>query len=302
MIRKIASISRKSLLIVLVVIVAVGAGFYGYKHRTKPVATKGLPEYLNFGNNYVFSIPKSYTVDSQSVLGAELIYSTPLTAKTLEDVYSQNGMATQAVNLTDHSGKAFKDYINGNYLSDLKKNLSTSDIKIKFGKTNGSDDARVTVKKDGQQIRFIYLKAGQHPASAIGKTESDAFKVIEQTLTDVENSDLKNEVNGIKLSTQSSLQLAKNQKAQDLYSSATPELRSQSTQAQLTAALSAATPYLDQNITISGGSYAQGNFSAALRFTPLNQNDSQPTFGAITLKKSDNQWKLQSLSLPTPKQ
>ncbi len=302
MIKKLTFVSRKSLLLVLVIVIAVSAGFYVSAHRTKPVATNGLAEYLNFGNSYVYKVPKNHSVDAQSVLGAELVYSTPLTAKTVEDVYSQNGIATQAINLSDHSSKAFKDYVSGTYLSDLKKNLSTNDVKVKFGKVNGSANAQITIKKDGQQIRFIYLKGGQHPVYVLAKSETDAFKAIEQTITDVENSDLKNESGGIKQAIQTNLQLAKAQKSQDIYSAATPELRSQTSQDKLTSALKTASSYLDQNISVSGGSYSAGEFSAALRFTPAGQDNPQPAFGAITLKKSDGQWKLQALSLPTPKQ
>lgn len=302
MIRKFTSLSRKSLLLVLIIIIAVGAGIYVSAHRTKPVATNGLPEYLNFSSSYVFKIPKNYSVDAQSVPGAELIYSTPITAKTVEDVYNQNGMATQALNLTDHSSKAFKDYVNGTYLSDLKKNLATNDVSIKFGKANGSDNAKLTVKKNGQQTRFIFLKGGQHPVAVLAKSETDNLKVVEQTMTDVENSDLKTETDGIKKSIQSNVQLAKDQKAQELYAAAAPDLRSQTSQETLTSALKTASSYLDQNIAVSGGSYSQGIFSASLRFTPSGQDNPQPTLGAITLKKSDGQWKLQALSLPAPKQ
>jgi len=302
MIRKITSLSRKSLLLILIIIIAVGVGLYVSAHRTKPVATNGLPEYLNFSSSYVFKIPKNYSVDAQSVLGAELIYSTPLSAKTLEDVYNQNGIATQAINLTDNSDKAFKDYVNNTFVPDSKKNLSTNDIKVKFGKANGSDNAQITIKKNGQQIRFIYLKAGQHPVYVLAKSETDAFKVIEASIADVEKTDLKNELGGIKQAIQTNLQLAKSQKSQELYTAATPELRSQTSQDTLTSALKTASSYLEQNIAVSGGSFSQGSFSAQLRFTPANQDNSQPAIGAITLKKIDGQWKLQALSLPTPKQ
>jgi len=296
--------SRTKIMILVVALALVVGGALGYSQRStnKTVPVGSLPEYFNFGNNYVFSIPGSYIVDSQSVLGAELVYSTPISAKTVEDVYSQNGMAIQAVDLSDHSAQAFKDYVNNKYVPQLKQSLSTEDIAVKFGKTNGNDNARITVKKDGGQIRFIYLRNGQHPTSLIAKSETDNFKVIEQTIKDVESSDLKNEAGTIKQTLQNSLQLAKSQKDQDLYNSGSPELRAQTTLPQLTAALNAAGTYLSQNITVSGGSYKSPEFSAALRFTPPGQNNAQPAIGAITLKKSDNQWKVEALSLPAPKQ
>jgi hypothetical protein len=242
-------------------------------------------------------------VDSQSVDGVDLVYSASVSAKTVEDVYNQNGIGILPINLSDHSSKAFKGYVNGTYLTDLKKNLSTSDIKVKFGKANGTDNAVITVKKDGKQIRFIYVKGGQHPVAVLAKSETDNFKVVEQTIKDVENSDLKTENDGIRKSTQSIFQLAKAQKAQELYTAAAPELRSQTSQDELTQALKSASSFLDQNIVVSGGNYSQGSFLSVVRFTPLNSKDnSQSALGSMTLKKSDGQWKLQALSLPTPKQ
>ncbi|MBI2589139.1 hypothetical protein HYW35_02975 [Candidatus Saccharibacteria bacterium] len=302
MIKKLTSLSHKTLFLFLVIIIAIGAVFYVSANKAKPIATSGLPEYLNLGNSYVFKIPKNYSVDAQSVPGAELIYSTPITAKTVDDIYNQSGIAAQPLALTDHSPKAFKDYVNGTYLSDLKKNLSTNDVEVKFGKTNGSDNVKITVRKDGKQIRYIYLKGGQHPVAVLAKTETDNFKVIEQTINDVENSDLENETDGIKKSIQNNIQLAKDQKAQELYAGAAPALRAQITQDTLASGLKSASSYLAQNIAVSGGSYSAGEFSAALRFTPVGQDNPQPTFGAIALKKIDGQWKLQALSLPTPKQ
>ncbi len=78
MIKRLAS--PKTLLILLVIIIAVGAGLYVSAHKAKPISTRDLPDYLNFGNNYVFKIPGGYSVDAQSVSGAELVYSGPITA------------------------------------------------------------------------------------------------------------------------------------------------------------------------------------------------------------------------------
>lgn len=302
MTRKLTSLSRKSALILITIVVAV-IGLLVSTQKSKPVPTKGLAEYLNFGNSYVFSVPKSTAVDSQSLDGVELIYAAPLSGKTIEDVYNQNGIAIIPLALSDHSSKGFKDYVNGTYLTDLKKNLSTNDIKVKFGKANGTDNAIITVKKDGKQLRSIYLKGGERPIAVLAKSETDNFKVIEQTIKDVEKSDLKSENDGIRKSIQNIFQLAKAQKAQELYNAAAPELRSQTTQESLTQALKSASSFLDQNITVDGGSYSQSTFSSVLRFTPLNSKDnSQSTVGSMSLKKSDGQWKLQALSLPTPKQ
>ena len=302
MIKKLASLSHKTLFIILILLVAVGAVVV-LRGNSNKVAKAQYPEYFNFDGNYVFSVPKDYSVDEQSAPGAQLVYSGQISVKTVEDVYNQKGIALQAISeLTDHSGKAFKDYVNGKYLADLKSNLSTNDVKIKFGKANGSDNARVIVKKDGQQIRFIYLKGGQHPVAVISKQETDPFKNIESSLKDIEKSDLKGEVDPIKQSIKTTGQLIKDQKAHDLYAAAAADLRTKSTETGLASALSAAQVYTNGNIVISGISYTPNGFSATMRFTKLDKNDQQPAFGALTYKKIDGQWKLEALSLPTPKQ
>lgn len=284
------------------ILVAVfGIGVYIHGHPKKTVPKPEYPEYLNFDGNYVFSVPKNYTVDEQSVQGAQLIFSGQITAKTLEDVYNQNGISAAGISdLTDHSSRGFKNYVNNNFLPNLKKDASTSNVQVKFVKTNGWDVARLTVTKDGQQFRFIYLKSGQHPVVVVAKQETDPLKKIEQTLVDVEVGDLKNESDLIKQSIKSYVQLAKDQKTQDLYNAATSELRAKSTQAELAAALNGAASYLNENITVSGGTYDSSVFSATLRFTSLNKDNQQSTLGAILLKKVDGQWKLQALSLPSP--
>ena len=120
-------------------------------------------------------------------------------------------------------------------------------------------------------------------------------------MTDVEMSDLKNDVDSIKQAVKNSVQLAKDQKAADLYNQAAPELRSKNTQADVVSSLKTAATFLNENITISGGSYDAGEFSAVMRFTSLNKDNPQPAFGSISLKKTNGQWQLEQLTLPTPK-
>jgi len=295
---------RKILIIVLTLVVVVGGGaYYIHGHPKKTIPKPEYPEYLSFAGNYDFSVPKTYNVDEQSVPGSQLVFTGQLSAKTLEDVYNQNGISVAGISdLTDHSGKAFKNYVNNNFVPNLKKDASTSNIQLKFGKTNGWDIARITITKEGQQFRFIYLKGGEHAVAVVAKQETEPLRKIEQTLVDVEVGDLKNESDPVKQSIKNYVQLAKDQKTEDLYNAATSELRAKSSQAELAAALKGAASYLNQNITISGGTYNPNPsvFSAALRFTPLNKDNQQPTFGAVSLKKVDGQWKLDALSLPKP--
>lgn len=281
---------------------AIGAVAYTKSNANK-VAKAQYPQYYNFSGNYVFNIPKTYSVDEQSVPGAQLVYTGQVTAKTLEDVYNAGGISVYAnSDLTDHSAKAFKSYVNDKYLPDLKKQLSTTDVQTKFGKANGVDNAAVTVKKDGKAHRFIYLKGGQHPAVVIAKTQTSAVSKIDETITDMETALLKTEAEPIRQSVQNLAKYIQTQDASALYTASDQELKSRSTQNDLSQALTTSKSYTSGSITIEGGSYSPNEFAAAIRFVKADKNDQQPAVGSMVLKKVDGQWKLQALSLPTPKQ
>lgn len=300
MIKKLTSLSSKGLLFLLIILVAVGAIVY-FRGDDNKNAQPEYPKYLNFDGNYVFSIPKNYTVDEQSVPGAQLVYTGTITAKTVDDVYSAGGIAVQPItDLSNSAGKAFKKYVNDNYLPELKKNLSVNDVEVKFAKSSGADNASLSAKKDGKQYRFIFLKGGQHPAAIVAKQEISALKDIERTLLDIEKSDLKDQQDSIKNSIKDTAQLIKDQKAKDLYSSASTELKASTTEAELAAALKTATPYTEGSIIVSGASYTPKDFSTVLRFIKLDKKDQQPAVGALAFKKVDGQWKLEQLTLPDP--
>ena len=300
MIKKLFSLPRQTLLVFLVLIAVVGVLAYTRSNDDKGGKTD-YPVYLNFDGNYVFSVPKNYTVDEQSVPGAQLVYTGTITAKTLEDVYDASGIAIQPItDLTDQSGKAFKKYVNDQYLPEFKKNLATDDVQVKFDKANGVDNAAITAKKDGKQYRFIFLKGGLHPVAIVAKQEVDAFKNIERTLLDVEKSNLKTEQDTIKKLIKDTAQQIKDKKAKELYAAGSAELKASTTEVELAAALKTATPYTEGSIVISGISYTPDNFSTVLRLTKLDKNDQQPAVGALSFKKIDGQWKLELLTLPDP--
>lgn len=302
MIKKLFSLPLKTLLIIVVLLIA--AGVFAYNRSSNDDEKAGQAEaakYLNFDGRFVFSVPESYSVDEQSVPGAQLIYTGTIAAKIVDDVYNAGGIAVQAIpNLTDHSSKGFKDYVNNTYVVELKKNISPTDVDVKFGKANGDDNARITAKKDGKNLRFIYLKGGQHPAQVVSKSENSQAKKIAETIIDVEASNLKDEEEPLKQALKNVAQLVKDQKAAELYNSAAPALQAENTQQELATALKTAAPYLAGNIAISGGSHTSDGFNAAVRFTPLDPKNQQPTFGSMALKKIDGQWKLEQLTLPSP--
>src|SRR3989344_3473264 len=154
-------------------------------------------------------------------------------------------------------------------------------------------------KKDGQPLRFIYIKNSLHPVSIVSKEETEAFKKIEQSVTDVERTDLKNEAEKLKQAAQTTAQQIKDKKAKELYASAALELKTKNSEAQITDLLAAEEVYSQGVIIINGGSYSSGEFGVVIYFIPLNK-DFKPASGALYFKKVDRQWKLSGLQLPNP--
>lgn len=263
--------------------------------------SREYPEYLSFTGNYVFPILKNNQVDVESVPGVELLYAGKISAKTLDDIYNTAGISLQPISeLPDSSGQSFKNYVNNTFLAQIKTNLSTDDVRTTFDKKSGWDIAKVVVRKDSNQIRFIYLKNGQHPVAVVAKEETDAVKKIEAAVIDVEQSDLKEEVEPIKQTLKATTQLIKDQKAHELYQAGAPELRAQSSEKELTDSFKAATPFIKGEITINGVSYSPGEFSAVLMFDLSSAKDAPRAYSTLNFKKVDGrQWKLKGLTLPT---
>lgn len=287
-------------LAVLLVVVILGVGIY-FKGKGDGDASK-YPQYLNFSGKYVLTVPKEYSVDEQSVPGVQIIYSGSFTVSTLEDVYNVGGMSLQSItDLSDHSGKGFKKYVEDTFMPALKKELGTDEVSLDFDKVSGSDVARIRAKKDGKDYRFVYLKNGEHPVGMVAKTESAVFRKIAESLGDVEKSDLKDEIDPTKNAIKNAVQLVKDKKVDELYAAAGPGFRSSSTKEQVSQALENATEFLGGNINIAGGSYDEKqNFSAVMRFTKLGSEEQKPAFGSVLFTKLDGKWKLVQLSLPSP--
>lgn len=307
MIRKSTSSSgkRKVLAVIgLVLLLAIGIGAYINGRPSKEAKAPVYPQYFNFSGNYSYNVPKEYSVDEQSVPGIQLVYSGTFTVKTLEDLYNVGGISVQGLTgQTDHSGKAFKKYVDKEVMPGLKKDFTTSDVERKFAKVQGWDVARLTINKDGKALRFIYIKNGKHPVMMVANKETDPFKKIAQSLLDIEDNAFNSEVGPIKQSLQNIVQLAKEQKAQELYDVSTQALRTRNTKDDLAAALKASADYTNGNVAIAGGSYDSTKiFTAALRLVKLSKDDQRPAFGSLALKKVDGQWKLEMIGLPSTEQ
>lgn len=292
-------LSRRPYFIILgLILVAILAGwlFFGKSDSIKKLEH---PEYLSFTGSYVFSVPKDYVVDEQSIVGFQLVYKEVVAGKTLDQVYADNNISLQPITLLkDQEPGTFKGYVNNTFVPGAKKILS-EDVSTTFAEVDGWDVARITAKKDGQQIRFIYLKNGQHPVAIISKEETAAFKTIEQSVTDVEKTDLKNEVAPLKKAVENTAQLLRDKNATQLYEQAAPDFRSKNTQDELTKLLEAEEVYSQGTEVINGGSYDGTEFGAVISFTPLNK-DFKPAVGALYYQKIDGQWRLKGMQLPNP--
>src|SRR3989344_3799709 len=262
--------SPKILILILILVLAGGAFIYlRGQSSERSLAKAEHPEYMNFGGNYVFSVPKTYSIDEQAVPGIVIVHSgTQANNTTLGDIYEANGISLQQISdLPDKSTKGFKEYINKTFIEELKKTLSTQDVKVKFGKIDGQDFAEVNAKKDGKQNRFVYLKNGQHPVAVVAKTQTDQLKKIASTLVDAPASDIKDEVDKLKQTLQNIYQLIKDQKVAELYNGATPEFRSNSKQAEVAKAVQDVNYFAKDTIVVSGITYSPTELVAGLRYT-----------------------------------
>lgn len=259
------------------------------------------PGYLSFVGQYVFSVPEDYAVDEQAIQGLQIVLSTKtkIAGKTIDEVYADNNITLQpAAFLKDKKGDSFKKYVNDTLVPETKQKLST-DVTASFTKSEGLDAAVLTAKKDGKPLRFIYLKTGLHPVSIVSKEETDAFKKLEQSITDVEKTDLKNEIAPLKKAAQNTAQLLRDKNAAELYKQAAPDFRTKNTEEQISKLLAAEEVYSQGSVTINGGSYSGGEFGAVIYFIPLN-TDFKSASGALYFQKIDGQWKLKGMQLPNP--
>lgn len=288
---------KKSRFLFLLFVVLV-AGSWLIFGRSSPKKLD-QPEYLSFQGSYVFSVPKGMAVDAHLIQGIQLVYSGSIAGKTIDQIYADNNVSLQPLEfIKDKKGSEFKKYINETLVPEQKQKLAP-DVAATFAKKDGQDVVKVTVKKDSKPLRFIYIKSGPHPVSIVSKEESDNFKKIEKSVTDVEKTDLKNDAGSLKQAAQTVAQQIRDKKADDLYKTAAPELRTKNTQDEITKLLAAEEVYSQGLVTINGGSYANNEFGAVIHFVPLN-TDFKPASGALYFKKIDNQWKLTGLQLPNP--
>lgn len=290
------------LFVILLLILVAGGGFWAYRHFvSKPaVAVAGYPKYISFAGDYVFSIPKGYVLDDQSLPGIQLLYTGKITVKDLTDAYNANAIAVQAItDLADKKGDDFKKKINDAFVPELKK--ISPDVKIKFVSEDGTEVARITVSKDGKPARFVYVRSGKHPVQVVAKQETDTVKAIVQTTVDVESSELKTETKPVQEAIRTVAQLIKDQNATELYKQLAPEFKVKNTETDLKQALEKAATYTKGGMIVSGAAYKVNPSEMTVVFSmpPPNQ-ESKLTSGVLYLTKTSGDWKVKGLNLPSP--
>lgn len=295
---------KQKKIVTLVVAVAVLVLVTLMLTRTNNQHSKlNYPAYVNSNTKIVFSVPSSYTVNSQALPGVEVVHSGVLTAKTYDELYNAGNVTLEPITaLKDQSAKSFKNYVNTTFMQSLKKKYPSSLIKTKYSKIDGWDVARVTVTQSGRPQRFVYLKNGKHPIAIVSKTENSTIKTINQSVVDVESSPLSGEITPLKQVFQDTATLIVNKNTTELYRQASAALRAKSTQSDLDKIVQAIAAYYAQSggMSVYDGVYdgKAKTFNAIMNILP-SQPGSASIPVAIYLGKVNNQWQLNGISVLT---
>lgn len=294
-------LSRSRFLILALLLAIAVAGFM-YHRNSNSTRRLEHPEYLSFAGNYVFSVPKDYLVDDRSLPGIQLVYQKQMpAADTLNNAYDAGSISLQPISfLADHKSSTFKKYVQDTYVPGIDKALAP-DVQVEFTSVEGWDVARITANKNNQAVRFVYLKNGLHPVSIVAKQETAALKKIEQTISDVESTDLKDYNATLRQAILGVTQLIKNQSAQELYKHVGSDLKDKNTEADLNNALQAIAPYTTGSIAINGVSYTVNPtlYSSIMNFEPATK-DTPPASGILYMDVVNGQWEVKGLQLPNP--
>src|SRR2546430_1998337 len=155
------------------------------------------PRYASFGADYVFAVPKSFAVDELSAPGVQLLMpGGNIKANKLEDLYGSGVAAVQpiaAAQAKPNDNASLKNYVNNTVVPDLKKNVG-SDVTTVFSIRGKYQMAEVTVKKDGQDVRWLHIYGGAHPYTLVAKTRNDAFIQVADTLISTPDAAAKDDV------------------------------------------------------------------------------------------------------------
>lgn len=261
------------------------------------------PRYVSFGADYLFAVPKSYSVDETSQAGVQFLIPAGVESGKLDNFDKLFDAAVLAVqplkDVEANSNSSLKQYINDILVPDLKKNVS-EDLKVTYSYVGKYKAAMITVNKEGRQIRQVYAYSGSHPFTVVAQTKSDAFVQVVNTLIGVSNSNTKDEIALIKQAVQANLSLAQTNKAQELFDGSAPEFKQKSSAKDVTTAINNSASFLKRHINVPGGTFLADKFIGQL-FFPGVEKDEKASLGTIGLIKEGSVWKLNSLVLPVAK-
>ncbi|MEK7202068.1 MAG: hypothetical protein AAB669_00840 [Patescibacteria group bacterium] len=305
---------RRWLVILIVAAVVAGGGYFGFQFSQRSPNQEDLlktaretyaddARYISFGANYVFAVPKSYTIDESTLDGVQLLIPNGLSDLKIDNFEQLFDAAIVAVQpmaqITPNDNGSVKQYIKKTLLPDLKKNLS-EDIKIKYSMPGKYRAATITVHKDGQLVRQLFVYGGAHPVMVASKSNSDAYYEVVATLVGVEDATATAEFEPIKKLIESSVTLAQQGKIQELFNSGSADFKEKTTVKDLTSAVNTAKSFLARNVVAPGGALQGDGFTGTLTFNSTKKEE-EPGLGAVHLAKVDGVWKLNGLTLPAPK-
>ena len=302
------------LIIALVAIVVLGGGFLLIQKSLRAKAQTGFiktanetyaadPRYISFGADYLFSVPKSYSVD-ETTPGLQYLIPSGVEADkldTFDKLLDAAGLAVWRINTNDikaSDSSDLKRYVEETLVPDLKKNVS-EDVKTTFSFVGKYRSSTVVVNKEGRQIRQYYVYGGPTPFVVAAQTKSDAFVQVVNTTISLNDAANKADIDQIKQVIPTNLNLAKDGKAQELFDGSAPEFKTKSTVKDIASALTNSATYTKRNINVPGGTILGGQFVGQLIFAGV-EKDEKPSLGTIGLIKEGDTWKLNSLVLPTP--
>lgn len=293
--------------VVLIGVVAVG-GYFGFRNvnqanliKTANSSHSGDARYVSFGADYIFAVPSSFVVDESSIPGVQLLVpanGASLSVSSFDQLFDATVVAVQPVSkIAPKDSKALKDYLEQTVLPDLRKNISP-DISVTYKLVGKYQSASITVRKDGQQVRWMYAYGGAHPYIITAKEKTDVSTEVATTLLAVGDSVVNGDINVIKKVAQADMSLLIQGKTQELLDSGSNDFKQKILLKDLTTAVSNAGNLLRRNIVILGGTLQNDQFSGQLYFTPPTKDD-QPSIGTVTLQKEGGQWKVSGFQLPT---
>ncbi|MCX6808551.1 MAG: hypothetical protein NTW50_02700 [Candidatus Berkelbacteria bacterium] len=303
-------INKKILIGAVVIIVIAAAAFVGGMELTKKKsnsvgankAGSTAPQiYTSFTGDYSFLVPDGYVIDDHSIPGTQLIIKNTdkLTAKTVDEIYSKGVLTVQPFSTVMTDTDAFKGYVSGTLKDMIAKSLNgTSDVT--FSQTGSITTALIKTTVSGKLARIQYIFNSTKPVILASGDDNAAFQSVVNSLgvASSKNKDY--------TTVQSSIftinSLIKNRMDSDTYRLSSDSFKAKTSLDALKKLFDQSTSALTSNVSITGGVFADTDFSATLLYTKLatkTGDQAKTAVGAIDLQKNGDQWELVGLTVPT---